>query len=194
MPKADPKLAIHLDLLKPQGNPQKLPERLFRWLLSTGRFIFVFVEAIVLIAFIYRFKLDADIASKKEAIDEQIPYIESLKPIEVTIKRTQLKLSTIGAFNQSYADYPEILNKISSQTPIGITITSLSLAKSVDKISIQINAQAQTNNDLITLLLGLRQDAYFSDVNLISVGLEEGIIRFTLSATAKVSQKAGRST
>jgi len=49
-------------------------------------------------------------------------------------------------------------------------------------------------NDLITLLLGLRQDAYFSDVNLISVGLEEGIIRFTLSATAKVSQKAGRST
>lgn len=194
MPKSSPKLSINLDLLKPQSNPQKLPVKLLRWLLSTGRFIFVFVEAVVLIAFIFRFKLDADIAARKEEIDEQIPYIESLKLTEVLIRQTQLKLSTIGGFNQSFADYPQILKRISDQTPTGVKITSLSLEKSVDKISIQINAQVQTNNDLITFLLGMREDQYFSDVNLVSVGLEQGIIRFTLNATAKMLQRGGKST
>lgn len=189
MPKASPKLLVNLDLLKPQSSPQKLPVKLVRWLLSTGRFIFVFVEGLVLLAFIFRFKLDADIASRKEAIEEQIPYIESLRPVEILIRQTQLKLSTIAGFNQNSADYPQILKKISSQTPTGVKIISLSLERSVNKITVQMHAQATSNNDLITFLLGMREDQYFADVNLASVGLEQGIIRFTLSASAKVSQK-----
>ena len=63
--------AINLDLLRPQSSPEKLFSRLLRWLLSTGRYIFIFVEALVLIVFISRFKLDDDLASKKEAIEQQ---------------------------------------------------------------------------------------------------------------------------
>ncbi len=64
MSKSKVKLAIHLNLLKPQSNPEQLPIKLFRWLLLSGRYIFVFVEALVLIAFAARFKLDADIATR----------------------------------------------------------------------------------------------------------------------------------
>ncbi|MBI2040161.1 PilN domain-containing protein [Candidatus Microgenomates bacterium] len=194
MLKSGPKLDIHLDLLKPQGSPQKLPEKFLRWLLSTGRFIFVLVEAVVLLAFIFRFKLDADIASTKEKIDEQIPYVESLRNYEILIKQIQLKLSTIGAFNQNYADYPEILKRISDQVPSGIKINTMGLQKDVGKITIRINAQAQSNNDLLTFLLGMREDQYFTDVSLVSVGLEQGIIRFILNASAKVSRKGEKST
>lgn len=185
MPKPVPKLAINLDLLKPQSSPEKLLVKLVRWLLSTGRYIFVSVEAIVLVAFVIRFKLDADLASNKEAIEAQIPYIESLKPYEVLIRQTQLKLATITGFNTSVTDYPQILKKIADDTPLGAKIVNLNLEKTVGKVIIQINAQAQSNNDVVTLVTGLRDDQYFSDVNLSSLGLEQGLIKFTIETSVK---------
>jgi len=194
MPKPhNPKLAIHLNLLKPQSNPEKLPVKLARWLLSSGRFILIFVEAVVLLAFIARFKLDADLASKKEAIEQQIPYIESLKPYEVLIRRTQLKLSTINNIKNGSADYAAILKKIAQQTPAGVKITNLNLNKSADKITIQIQAQAQGNNDLNSLIAGLKGDPAFTDVTLASVGLEQGSLNFTVSAQTNLAKTAGKS-
>lgn len=193
MPKPiNPKLAIHLDLLHPQSNPEKLPVRVVRWLLSTGRYIFIFVEALVLIAFISRFKLDADLASKKEAIEQQIPYIESLKPFEILIRTTQLKLSTIDGLKSNSPDYPLILKKIADQTPSGVKLISLNLGKEVGKVTILMNAQAQNNNDLAQFIAGLKGDGFFSDVNLTSVGLEQGVIRFAVNASASI-RKAGKS-
>src|SRR3989344_1083063 len=112
MPRPKSKIAITLDLLKPQSNPQKIPIKILHWLLSTGRYIFIFVEIIVLAAFFARFKLDADLAAKKDIIEEQIPYIESLKSYEILIRQTQLKLSTIKAFYATQPDYTQILKKI----------------------------------------------------------------------------------
>lgn len=186
MPKSKPKIIINLDLLKPQSNPQKLPIKILHWLLSSGRYIFIFVETIVLIAFFTRFKLDGDLAAKKEAIDEQIPYIESLKADEMLIRQTQLKLSTINAFYQGRPDYPQILKKIADNTPLAVKITNLNLERVVSKVTIKITAQAQSNNDVATFISGLKDDGAFSDVNLASAGLEEGLIKFTLDATANI--------
>ncbi len=190
MPKADnPKLIIHLDLLKPQSNPEKIITKLLRWVLSSGRYIFIFVEALVLIAFIARFKLDADLAKNRELIEEQIPYIESLKPYEILIKQTQLKLSTIGSFRSNYTDYPQILKKISDQTPQGVKLNSLNVKIEKSNITIQMSAQAQSNNDLATFIGGLKEDSSFSDINISSISFEKGIINFTLNGLASLSNK-----
>lgn len=187
MPKSqNPKLAIHLDLLKPQSNPEKIVVKLTRWLLSSGRYIFIFVEGLVLIAFVARFKLDADLASKKEAIEQQIPYIESLKPIEILIRQTQLKLSTIDSIHNTSSDYGQILKKIADQTPNGVKIINLNFEKNQTKVAVRLNAQAQSNNDLATFLGGLKQDPFFSDVNVTSLGFEKGSLIFSLSAQAKL--------
>ena len=187
-----PKLTIHLDLLKPQSNPEKLPVKLIRWLLSTGRFIFVFVEATVLIAFIARFKLDADLQSNKEAIEQQIPYIESLKPFEILIRQTQFKLSTIDSFYKTYADYPQILKKIAGQTPFGVKIVGLNMEKDVTKVTIHLTAQAQSNNDVAIFLAGLKQDQLFSDVTITGISFEKGSLNFSLSFLTK-STPGGKS-
>lgn len=185
MPKANhPHSIINLDLLKPQSNPEKLPVRLIRWLLSTGRYIFIFVEAIVLIAFGARFKLDADLAAKKEAIEQQIPYIESLKSYEILIRQTQLKLATISNIKTNSADYSTILKKIADSVPSGVKIITLNLNKGVGKTTIQINAQSQTHTDLTSFIQGLKADKTFSEINLASVGLEKGNISFTVNLVA----------
>lgn len=186
MAKKLPKLGIHLNLLKPQSNPEKIFAKLVRWLLSTGRYIFIFVEAVVLLAFISRFKLDADIASKKEAIDQQIPYIESLKSYEVLIRQTQLKLSTIDTIKNSPLNFADILKRIANQTPGGIKIISINLQKKdVSQVTIQLSGQSQNNNDLSVFTSGLKQDQSFSDVNISSIGLEKGLINFSISASYK---------
>ena len=185
MAKKLPKLGIHLNLLKPQSNPEKILIKLVRWLLSTGRYIFIFVEAIVLLAFISRFKLDADIASKKEAIDQQIPYIESLKSYEVTIRQTQLKLSTIDTIKSSSPNFADILKRIANQTPGSVKVISINFQKEASLVKIQLNGQSQNNNDLSVFTSGLKQDQKFSDVNITSIGLEKGLINFSISANFK---------
>lgn len=192
MPAKTHKLSIKLDLLKPQSSSEKIPVKFLRWLLSSGRYIFIFVEALVLIAFIARFKLDADLESKKEEIDQEIPFIESLKSYEVLIRQTQLKLSTIKTFRTDSLDYPLLLKKVADQTPNNVKIISLRLEKSVGKITIAITAQAQTNNDLLSFITGLKEDGYFSQVNLTSVGLEQGIIRFVVNADATIQKVGGK--
>lgn len=179
------KPGIHLNLLKPQSNPEKIFVKLVKWLLSTGRYIFILVEGIVLLAFISRFKLDADIASRKESIDQQIPYIESLKPYEVIIRQTQLKLSTIDTIKNSSPDFADILKRIADQTPDGVKVISINLQKDVSQITIKLNGQSQNNNDLSVFTSGLKQDQNFSDVNIISIGLEKGVINFSISASFK---------
>lgn len=186
MPKPKSKITINLDLLKPQSNPEKLPVKLFIWLLSSGRFIFILVEAVVLIAFLTRFKLDADLATRKETIEEQIPYIESLRPYEILIRQTQLKLSTIYAFNQSNPDYHTLLKKVAEHTPISVKINSLSVEKAVNKITVQINAQASTNSDLVTFVSSLKDDQYFTGVTLASAGLEENLLKFTIDTSVNI--------
>ncbi len=188
MPKKNLKIGINLDLLKPQSRPEKITVKLFHWLLSSGRYIFIFVEIIVMIAFISRFKLDADLAAKKEDIEAQIPYIESLKEDEILIRQTQLKISTILAAKSDSSDYPLILKKIADQTPQGIKLISLNMQKGVGKVSFTMNAEAQNNNDVTSFTFGLKQDQSFSDISLVSIGLDRGKITFTLTGTAKISK------
>ena len=191
MPKPRPKLAINLNLLKPQSNPEKLPVKLVHWLLSSGRYIFIVVNALVLIAFGARFKLDADLAAKKDAIEEQIPYIESLKPYEILIRETQLKLSTIDSVKKSSLDWSAILKKISDQTPLGIKIIGINIGKNGGTATIRITGQTQLNSDLTSFITGLKEESTFSEVNLAGVGLEQGIIKFTIDASSKLAGSEG---
>lgn len=187
--KKSPKLLLTIDLLKPQSNPEKVTIKLFRWLLSTGRYIFIGVEALVLIAFLFRFKLDADLQKNKEDIENKIPYIKSLQPQELLVRQVHLKLSTIDAYLLANPDYTQILKQIADQVPSTVKILNLTLEKEENKINIQINAESQNNNDLNLFLNGMRQGGYFTEVSLPSVGLQEGVIHFTLRAVAPISVK-----
>lgn len=187
MPKSkSPKLSIHLDLLKPQSNSEQIITKLLRWLLSTGRFIFVFVEALVLMVFIARFKLDEDLVSNKDAIDQKIQYVESLKYLEVLTRNTQLKLATISTYNKKGADYPKILQNIALQTPTGVKITSIKMEKEANNVTLAISGTSSSNDDLGTFIAGLKQDPLFVDVNINSVGIDKEIINFNIKSQVKI--------
>lgn len=193
MPKSKHILTLNLNLLKPESNPEKLPVKLIKWLLSSGRYIFAVVNALVLIAFVTRFKFDADLAAKNEAIAEQIPYIESLKPYEVLIRNTQLKLSTIDTAKRNGLDWQLLLKKIADQIPTSITITGINIDNNTGSANIHISGQTQFNSDMANLITGLKGDNAFSNVSLSGISLEQGTIKFTIDTQAKLPTKGGQS-
>jgi hypothetical protein len=189
MPKKNSNLRINLDLLKPQSEPQRIAIKAFKWLLSSGRFLIIFVEIIVLAAFLVRFKFDADIASTKEAIDQQVPFIESLASDEKLIRQTQFQLSTMKEFRASSLDYVEILKKIAKQTPSGVTIKSLSLEKQVAELGFRMVGTSIDNNQLSSFVAGLKSDGSFTNLNLADIAFEGGLINFTLTGGISSSKE-----
>lgn len=187
MPKARNPLIIKLNLLKPQSNPEKILIKLIHWLFSSGRYIFIFVEALVLVAFIARFKLDADLAAKKEAIEEQIPYIESLGPYEILIRNTQAKLATIDSIKKNSPNWSEIFKKIADQVPASVKINSIRMEEGVDSTTLHITGQTQINSDITNFVAGLRENPNFTNTTVTSLSLEENVIKFTIDAAVKIA-------
>lgn len=177
---------ILINLLKAQDKPEKIYLVLIKWLLSMGRYIIIFVELIVLGAFLARFKLDANLASYKEQIDQQIPYLESLKADEQLIRQTQKQLATIRQLKQERKDYASIFKKIADQTPQRIILSNVSVENDKGRLNFKISGQATNNNELSALITGLKNDGSFTGVNIASIGLDKGIIRFTLTGTVNV--------
>lgn len=188
MAKSILKFSINLDLLKPQTQSQNLVAKGLHWILSAGRFLIIFVEIIVLAAFLARFKLDADITEVKESIEAQIPYIESLKQDEILIRQTQFQISTIKDIKNNSFDFVQILNQIANQTPLGVTISNLNFEVTTGKVSIKMAGIAQSNNELATFIFGLKTNQNFSEVNLTNVSVEQGLINFSLTASVSINR------
>lgn len=179
---------ISLNLLYPQGIPEKLPVKFIKWLISYGRFIVIVVEVIVLACFAYRFKLDADLADLKEQINNQVPYLESLTVDEALIVQTQQRLKYVQNVDISTKNWSNIFSHISSQTPVGIKLTNLNIEKktpSSSQMNFKLTANTNSNNDLALLLGSLKQDVFFTNVSLASVSFEQGLITFSITGGTK---------
>lgn len=181
MPKKVPLVKINLDLLKPQSESQKAILKLFKWVLSSGRFLVITVEIIVLAAFLLRFKLDSELSFTKEAIEQQVPFIESLSGDETLIRQTQFQLSTIKSVRKDTPDYSLIIKKISSKTPSTIVLRTIQIQKDSGKSNVKIKGSASDNIAILSLMAGLKADGGFTDLNLDDVSLEGNTVNFTVT-------------
>jgi hypothetical protein len=178
---------INLNLLYPQGVPQKIYIKFLKWLISYGRFIVVGVEIIVLACFGMRFKLDADLADLKEKINSQVPYLESLVVDEAVIKQTHLRLATAQSTYNLSPSWLKTLNEISSLTPLDVKLTTLTIEKNptLPTLAFKISAQTPSHNMLSVFLVGLRESKAFKDVGLSNISYDDGEITFTITGSTK---------
>lgn len=178
---------IRINLLYPQNIPQKLSVKFFKWLLSIGRYIAVFVEIVVLLAFAARFKLDAELNVINEEINKQIPYLEEQVKDEVLIRQTQFKLTQAKTEFALSPKWQEIISKIAAQTPQSVIFNTLIFEHQVNSSNLifRINGKALTNNDLALLVSGLKSESKFQDIDLSNISLEDDGITFTISGSTK---------
>lgn len=179
---------INLNLLNPQGVPEKIPLKFLKWLISYGRYIVVVVEIVVLACFAVRFKLDADLADLKESINSQVPYLESLTVDEALIIQTQQRLINIQKVVEASSVWDKTFVQLASQTPPGVKVTAINLDKSnpaLNKIDIRLSGKTPSNNDVALFLSGLKQDPFFADINLASISFDQGVILFSITGSTR---------
>lgn len=187
MAKPAPKKRTSLNLLYPQGIPQKLPLKFLRWILTFGRYIAVVVEILVLITFAARFKFDQDLANINEEINKQVPFIESLKSQENLIRKAQFKIENINKTIEKSPSFANIIDKIANQTPTGVSLTNINFDTTSSPTTIKLSGKSSSNNDLAIFLYGLNNEPTLKDVNLVNINFAEGVIEFVINATKKES-------
>lgn len=176
------KLRINLNLLHPKEAPAKLPERFLKWLITYGRFIVIFVEVIVVAAFLTRFKLDADLDNLKTEINRDLPYIEGKARDEALIKQTHTKLALIDKIYLNDDKWQEALVDVSAQMPSSIQLIGVLMEEKDDKsLTFRLNGITLSNSDLGIFLNNIRSLENFSDINLANISFDRQEILFSIT-------------
>lgn len=173
-----------VNLLIHKEDQPKIYIRLLKWLLSSGRFIVVFVELLTIGAFVYRYKLDSDLIEIQEKIKEAIPYVQSLKQDEILIRQTQFQLSTIKQVKGSAPGFTNAILKISQLTPKNIILTNITLDRSqtFPKTALTITGQTPSNTELSAFIKALQKDPTFFGITLTNISFE-GQTNFTITGS-----------
>lgn len=180
-----PTLSIFkVNLLIHKGEPPQIYTKLIKWLLTSGRYIVVFVEIIVVAAFIYRYKLDTDLSDLNEKIQEQVPYIQSLKSDEDLIRLTQFQLASIRQIKDDNPDFAQAITKIAAITPQNIRLTTLNFdrTQSYPETNMVISGLTPSNIELSAFISALKKDPAFSKITLTNISLE-GQTSFTITGS-----------
>ena len=164
-----------------------------KWMISSGRYLIILVELIVIGAFIYRYKLDTDLQELQDKINEQIPYINSLKSDEILIRETQFQLANIKQIKNDRPDYVQIFVRVASLTPKNIKLTNIALdrARSFPKTTISITGETPSNLELSAFIKLLKKDPFFSEIILSNISFEQ-LTTFTI--TGALAERAAKST
>lgn len=180
-----------INLLIHKGEQIKIYVRLLHWILSSGKFIVVFVELLVIGAFVLRYMLDAQLSELQEKIKDQVPYLESLQRDEASIRQTQFQLSTIKQTRQTDPDYSQFLMKMAQLTPQKITLSSIRFdnTQTFSKISFSLTGSSPSNIELSAYIKVLKKDPQFSDITLTNISFE-GQTNFTI--TGNLTHQSGR--
>lgn len=180
------KSLIHFNILVSQTNQPPIYTKLIRWLLSSGRFIVIMVELVVILGFVARFKFDQDLSDLDDKIKEQIPYIQSLKEDELLVRHTQFQLSTILSEQTNRPDFISAFNKIAAITPTSIKINLLNInASTPDKTQLKISGASPSSLAVEAFITALKKDPIFAEINLASISVEKQQVVFSIQGVIK---------
>ncbi len=173
-----------VNLLIHQGEQVQLYSKIIKWALSSGRFIVIVVEMVTIGAFIYRYKLDADLNVLQEKINDKVPYIKSLSADEALIKHTQFQLSSIAKLKSENVDFNSFLANLATSVPKSIRITNIAFDRmeGYPKTTLSINGQTPSNLELSVFIKELQKDPKFSDITLTNIAFETQTV-FTITGS-----------
>ncbi|HUV42767.1 MAG TPA: PilN domain-containing protein [Patescibacteria group bacterium] len=166
----------------PQEDWEKTPfGKFLKWLLTVGRYIVVFTELIVILAFISRFKLDRDLTDLYQLIEQKQAIIQASVDFETDFRFLQKQLTSIQGLRKEQLKTNQLLKEISDLTPIDVSFSNLTITG--DKV--EFKATALSEAGLATFIYNLKKSPSFTNLNIdsLSLGSEQGVgISFSLNS------------
>ncbi len=184
---------LHVDILRPLGERTSLLARSIHWVTTTGRYIVIVVEMIVIVAFLSRFKLDADLAALQDPINRQVAFIQSLKKQEDLIRQTQFQLQSVNQIQAQVPNYTAHIAKIAQLTPQTIKLANVDFdqTQSFPKTDLTISGQSPSTIELSAFMRVLQKEADFEEITLTNITFDRQTVIFTI--TGKLANNGGKS-
>lgn len=153
--------------------------KFLKWALTFGRWVVIFTELVVILAFLSRFKLDRDLTDLYERIEQKQAIIESARSFEEEFRLLQKKIKIIKELEEGQLKSESLLLSLASLLPNDIYLENLSLEAG----TLNLTAKALSENSLRRFLNQLISSEEFSQVSLGKTEkiTKEGVIKFSLT-------------
>jgi hypothetical protein len=175
-----PAPARTINLLPPSEFEASFWGKFLQWAVSTGRYIIILTELVVILAFLSRFKLDNDIANLNEQIEGKKSVLIAHQPVENEFRNVQDRLNAAGKIMDGQLKAGVLLDQITSETPGEVKITDLNLSQT----GIIVTANANNEKALGEFLARLNMDDQWKGIDMTSVSADSTKgIKFSLVLT-----------
>jgi Tfp pilus assembly protein PilN len=147
--------------------------RFLKWLLTVGRYIVIFTELIVILAFLSRFKLDRDLTDLYDQIEQKQAIIQSSADFQADFRYLQKRLATIKGLRNEQLLTMRLLEEISALTPIDVSFSDLR----IQGRRASFTAEALSEAGLATFINNMKKSPRFSELSIdsLSIGAGEGV-------------------
>jgi hypothetical protein len=125
-----------INLLPPSEFELSFWGRFLKWAVTTGRYVIIVTELVVIVAFLSRFKLDSDLSGLSDEIRGKKNILDAQAAIETKFLGVQSRLLLAeNIMNQSLAAGSEI-SEIVKTIPEGVKIVDLNINKTRDVVNV----------------------------------------------------------
>ncbi len=154
-----------INLLPKTEFEQSFWGRFLKWAITTGRYILILVELVVIIAFLSRFKLDKDLADLAESIGGKKAVLAAAYSTEQDFRFVQARISAAGTLLASQLGARQVIETVTSYVPPEVTLTRLAIQPTLVNISGHTASQA----GLATFLARMTSDRSWRSIDLTDV-------------------------
>jgi hypothetical protein len=168
-----------VNLLPPSEFELSFWGRFLKWAVTTGRYITILTELIVILAFLSRFKLDEDLRNLNEQINTQVGFLDSQMTKETEFLKLQNKLNLADKMLTNRFRAGDTLDYIENNLPPEVVPSR----RLITINETEVTAATLNEKAMGKLLSVFSQDPDWKSVDLTQiVGDQTYGIRFTLSA------------
>ncbi len=141
--------------------------KFLKWAVTTGRYMIILTEMVVIVAFLMRFKLDEDLRRINEQINGQVGLLQSMSAGEIKFRALQKKINlassmmnnrtqpTEGFFYLQERSLPEITSRKKEVMPREIVLAAATLSdKAMGQFMASLSAEGTWKSLDVTELVG----------------------------------------
>ncbi len=127
-----------INLLAPSEFEMSFWGKFLRWAVTTGRYVIIVTELIVIVAFLSRFKLDTQVAGLKDDIQGKKNVLDAQATVETQFVQVQKKLAAAGTLLNSTLNAGDEIAAVDRTVPPGLRFTDFSISKDRDTIGADV--------------------------------------------------------
>lgn len=169
---------LKVNLLPPTEFELSFWGRFLKWAVTTGRYIIILTELVVIIAFLSRFKLDEDQRNLDDQIATQVNFLDSEQPQLDEFFRVQKRLKLIEKQIDAQKVFSSDMEYIANVIPNEIQISSYTFGKN----DISFSALTLNEKSLGTAIVALNKERKWKSIDLSQISADPTTgIKFTLN-------------